>query len=391
MNKNNKKSFLSWFNIKNIKKNKNNIFNKFNKISYIKKIKKNKKKIKSNVNILSQINDTKILKKKSLLNNLNIKKNISFKEKCKISSKKFFNNLKNSLYKTRKQIGNNFFKLLNKKKIDKKLFEKIEEKLIISDIGIKTSKKIIKNLIKNIDYKNINNSNIIYSEIKKELFSIIRNSDVSLKINSYKPFIILVVGVNGVGKTTTIGKLAYFYKKQNKKVMLVAGDTFRAAAIDQLKIFGIYNDVSVIYDKNKKDSASIIFNSINIAKSKNIDILIIDTAGRLHNKINFMNELKKIVKVIKKIINEAPYEIMLILDASTGQNAINQTNIFNKNINITGITITKLDGTAKGGIIFSIYDKFNIPIRFIGIGEKIQDLRIFNSKDFIEAILYIDK
>ena len=223
--------------------------------------------------------------------------------------------------------------------------------------------------------------------MKIELKKIIEPVAKPLEVNSDDgPFVILMVGVNGVGKTTTIGKLAKKFQAQGKSVMLAAGDTFRAAAVEQLQVWGDRNDITVIAQQTGADSASVIFDAISAAKARNVDVLIADTAGRLQNKGHLMEELKKVVRVMKKIDKNAPHEVMLTLDAGTGQNALSQTDLFNKAVNLTGLTLTKLDGTAKGGVIFAVADKFAIPIRNLGVGEGIDDLRPFNSDEFIEAL-----
>lgn len=297
-----------------------------------------------------------------------------------------FIRLKQCLMKTRQNIGYGFIKILHGNIINNNVFEKIEEKLITSDVGIHTTNKLLNKLLEDVKYKNSNNINLIYDKLREEMTSMLIKVDQPLFFSQKKPFIILIVGVNGVGKTTTIGKLSYLYKNNGKKVMLVAGDTFRAAALEQLQIWGNYNHVPVISQHIGADAASVIFDAINSAQVRNIDVLIIDTAGRLHNKSHLMHELEKIIKVIKKIDITAPHEIMLIIDATTGQNAINQAELFHKLIGITGITLTKLDGSSKGGVIFAVSDIYNIPIRYIGVGEKINDLHVFKSIDFINAL-----
>lgn len=258
---------------------------------------------------------------------------------------------------------------------------------MLCDIGFDTSSKIISELISEVDSKNIVDKELIYKILQKKLLNILKYSDKPLIIKKKYPFLILIVGVNGVGKTTTIGKLAWMYKNQGKSVMIAAGDTFRAAAIDQLKIISKKIDVPIVSQHYRSDSASVIFDAINSARSKNIEILIADTSGRLHNNKNFIFELKKIVKVSKKIDINFPDEIILIIDSSSGHNVIEQTKIFYKELNITGIIFTKLDGSAKGGMIFNISDKFNIPIRYVCLGENKEDLYEFKKKDFVESIL----
>lgn len=298
----------------------------------------------------------------------------------------FFARLKNGLFKTKQNIGSGLFSLFKGKKIDDELFEELEEQLLIADVGIDTTQKIIHSLTEHASRKQLKDAEALNQLLKDELRAILTKVDQPLDIQTHQPYVILMVGVNGVGKTTTIGKLAKQFQNQGKSVMLAAGDTFRAAAVEQLQVWGERNDIPVIAQHINADSASVIFDAIHAAKSRKIDVLIADTAGRLQNKSHLMDELKKIVRVMKKIDETAPHEIMLTIDASTGQNAISQTKIFNEAVGVTGITLTKLDGTAKGGVIFSIADQFNIPIRFIGVGEKIDDLRPFIADDFIEAL-----
>ena len=250
-----------------------------------------------------------------------------------------------------------------------------------------TTVKIIKQLTESSDRKQLKDGDTLYQLLKEQMADILRKveSPLTLKTES-GPFVILMVGVNGVGKTTTTGKMAKQFQQQGKKVMLAAGDTFRAAAVEQLQVWGERNNIPVVAQQTGSDSASVIFDAFQSAKAKNIDVLIADTAGRLQNKEHLMEELKKVVRVIKKIAPEAPHEIMLTLDAGTGQNAVSQTKLFNEAVGLTGISLTKLDGTAKGGIIFAIADQFDIPIRYVGIGESIDDLRPFNSQDFVNAL-----
>ncbi|PPI87842.1 signal recognition particle-docking protein FtsY [Candidatus Pantoea edessiphila] len=297
-----------------------------------------------------------------------------------------FARLKHSLIRTRQNLTLNLMKLFHGKSVNDDLFEKLEEQLLIADVGIETTKTIIERLSQQVNLKSIYDSKDLFNLLKTELTSMLEVTDNSLKINKNKPFVILVVGVNGVGKTTTIGKLAYHYSKLGKSVILAAGDTFRAAAVEQLQFWGKKNKISVISQNIGADSTSVIFDAIQSAKSREIDIIIADTAGRLHNKLQLMEELQKTIRVIKKLDISAPHEIMLIIDANTGQNAVAQAKLFHQYINVTGITITKLDGTAKGGVIFSIANQLNIPIRFICIGETVEDIRLFKSREFIEAI-----
>nr|WP_218056140.1 signal recognition particle-docking protein FtsY [Gilliamella apicola] len=298
----------------------------------------------------------------------------------------FFSRLKKGLFKTKQNIGSGFLSLFKGKKIDDALFEELEEQLLIADVGFDTTQKIIETLTQQASRKELKDADALHELLKQEMKTILANVDKPLDIQTHHPFVILMVGVNGVGKTTTIGKLARQFQQQGKSVMLAAGDTFRAAAVEQLQVWGERNHIPVIAQHTNADSASVIFDAIQAAKAKKIDILIADTAGRLQNKSHLMDELKKIVRVIKKQDETAPHEIMLTIDASTGQNAISQTKLFNEAVGVTGLALTKLDGTAKGGIIFSIADQFQIPIRYIGVGEKIEDLRPFVADDFINAL-----
>ncbi|WP_287791643.1 MULTISPECIES: signal recognition particle-docking protein FtsY [Atlantibacter] len=298
----------------------------------------------------------------------------------------FFARLKRSLIKTKENLGSGFISLFRGKKIDDDLFEELEEQLLIADVGVETTRRIITNLTEGASRKQLRDAEALYGLLKEEMGEILAKVDEPLNIEGKTPFVILMVGVNGVGKTTTIGKLARQFEQQGKSVMLAAGDTFRAAAVEQLQVWGQRNNIPVVAQHTGADSASVIFDAIQAAKARNVDVLIADTAGRLQNKSHLMEELKKIVRVMKKLDEEAPHEIMLTIDASTGQNAISQAKLFHEAVGLTGITLTKLDGTAKGGVIFSVADQFGIPIRYIGVGEQISDLRPFNAGDFIEAL-----
>ena len=299
----------------------------------------------------------------------------------------FFSRLLKGLVKTKQNIGAGFRSFFLGKKIDDELFEELEEQLLIADIGMPTTTKIINNLTQHATRQQLQNADALYQQLKLEMGEILKPVAQPLSIDSSKkPYVILMVGVNGVGKTTTIGKLARKFQMEGKSVMLAAGDTFRAAAVEQLQVWGERNHIPVVAQSSGSDSASVIFDAMQSAAARNIDILIADTAGRLQNKNNLMDELKKIVRVMKKYDESAPHEIMLTLDAGTGQNAISQAKLFNEAVGLTGISLTKLDGTAKGGVIFAIADQFNLPIRYIGVGEKIEDLREFNAEEFIEAL-----
>ncbi|WP_122036512.1 signal recognition particle-docking protein FtsY [Aliivibrio sp. EL58] len=299
----------------------------------------------------------------------------------------FFARLKRSLQRTKENIGAGFFGLFSGKKIDEDLFEELEEQLLIADVGMDTTVKIINSLTEKASKRDLKDGEALYGLLKEEMAEILVKVEKPLEIDEKNmPHVILMVGVNGVGKTTTIGKLAKQFQNDGKSVILAAGDTFRAAAVEQLQVWGQRNDVPVIAQHTGADSASVIYDAIEAAKARKVDVVIADTAGRLQNKSNLMEELRKIVRVMQKIDPTAPHEVMLTLDAGTGQNAISQARLFSDVAPVTGITLTKLDGTAKGGVIFSIADQFQIPIRYIGVGEGIDDLRPFVAQDFIDAL-----
>ena len=299
----------------------------------------------------------------------------------------FFDRLKRGLAKTGDSIGAGMANLFLGKQIDDDLFEELETQLLMADIGIETTSKIIDELTDMASRSQLKNADEMYPVLKQHLAELLTpiTSDF-VPENSEGPFVILMVGVNGVGKTTTIGKMAKQFQQQGKSVMLAAGDTFRAAAVEQLQVWGERNDIPVIAQHTGADSASVLFDALQSAKAKNADILIADTAGRLQNKDHLMEELKKVVRVMKKLDVDAPHEIMLTLDAGTGQNAISQMQLFSDAVGVTGISLTKLDGTAKGGVIFALADKFNVPVRFIGVGEGINDLQPFDGKTFVDAL-----
>ncbi|HAU8263314.1 TPA: signal recognition particle-docking protein FtsY [Kluyvera intermedia] len=307
-------------------------------------------------------------------------------EQEKPTKEGFFARLKRSLLKTKENLGSGFISLFRGKKIDDDLFEELEEQLLIADVGVETTRKIITSLTEGASRKQLRDAEALYGLLKEEMGDILAKVDEPLNVEGKTPFVILMVGVNGVGKTTTIGKLARQFEQQGKSVMLAAGDTFRAAAVEQLQVWGQRNNIPVIAQHTGADSASVIFDAIQAAKARHVDVLIADTAGRLQNKAHLMEELKKIVRVMKKLDEDAPHEVMLTIDASTGQNAVSQAKLFHEAVGLTGITLTKLDGTAKGGVIFSVADQFGIPIRYIGVGERIEDLRPFSAGDFIEAL-----
>ncbi len=305
---------------------------------------------------------------------------------------KLFSRLKKGLSRTggalSSGIGNLF---LGQREIDDDLLEEIETQLLVADVGVDATKQIIDSLAQQVERKELDDANALFDALKVELASILQPSEKPLTFDAVKkPFVMLVVGVNGVGKTTTIGKMAKRFQTDGKRVMLAAGDTFRAAAVEQLKIWGDRNSVPVIAQDTGADSASVIYDAIQAAQARDIDVLIADTAGRLHNKDNLMEELKKVVRVMKKLDVDAPHEVMLVLDAGTGQNALTQAKHFQKVVGVTGLSLTKLDGTAKGGIIFAISKQLGLPIRFIGVGEQIEDLRPFEAQEFVDALFAED-
>ncbi|MGU3306220.1 signal recognition particle-docking protein FtsY [Pseudomonas sp. M5A4_2d] len=299
----------------------------------------------------------------------------------------FFARLKQGLSKTSASIGEGMASLfLGKKVIDDELLEDIETRLLTADVGVEATAVIIQSLTQKVARKQLTDADALYKSLQAELAAMLKPVEAPLVITPNKPFVILVVGVNGAGKTTTIGKLAKKLQLEGKKVMLAAGDTFRAAAVEQLQVWGERNKIPVIAQHTGADSASVIFDAVQAAKARNIDVLIADTAGRLHTKDNLMEELKKVRRVISKLDDEAPHEVLLVLDAGTGQNAISQAKQFNQTVQLTGLALTKLDGTAKGGVIFALAKQFGLPIRYIGVGEGIDDLRTFEAEPFVQAL-----
>ena len=300
----------------------------------------------------------------------------------------FFTRMKKGLSRTRTSFSKGMANLLiGKKEIDDELFEDIETQLLVSDVGMDATRRIMDNLAERVSRKELFDSDALYTALQEELTAILGDSKTPFEVDeSKKPYVLLVVGVNGVGKTTTIGKLAKRLQQEGKTVMLAAGDTFRAAAVEQLQVWGGRNDIPVIAQHTGADSASVIYDALQAAQSRKVDVLIADTAGRLHNKANLMEELKKVKRVLGKLDPEAPHEVMLVVDAGTGQNALNQAQLFDEAVGVTGVTLTKLDGTAKGGIVFSLAEKTRLPIKFIGVGESIDDLRPFDPKEFVEAL-----
>jgi fused signal recognition particle receptor len=293
-----------------------------------------------------------------------------------------------SLEKTRRGFADgmaDFF--LGKKSIDRELLDELETRLLSADVGVDATTTIIDELQNGISRKQVNDVESLHSRLAEVMKSILQPCEKPLNVDSPRPFVILVVGINGAGKTTSIGKLAHHFIKQGKSVMLAAGDTFRAAAVEQLQEWGRRNDVPVIAQGTGADPASVIFDAVQSASSKNVDVVIADTAGRLHTQDNLMDELKKIKRVLGKIDPSAPHETLIVMDAGFGQNALHQVKQFNDAIGLSGMAVTKLDGTAKGGILFSIANTLNLPVRFIGVGEGIEDLRPFNASDFVDALL----
>lgn len=304
-----------------------------------------------------------------------------------------FTRLKDGLRRTRQSFSENLANVfLGKKVIDEDLLEALETVLLTSDLGSEATEAVIADLTRRVKRNELNDPQLLANTLKEELIQLLKPSELPLILpDAPKPFVVLMVGVNGAGKTTTIGKLAKRFGDQGKSVMLAAGDTFRAAAIEQLKVWGERNHLPVIAQHTGADSASVIFDAFQAAKAKNIDVLIADTAGRLHTQSNLMEELKKVIRVLQKLDSTAPHEVMLVIDAGNGQNSLNQAKMFHQAVGVTGVTLTKLDGTAKGGIIFNIAKTLKLPIRFIGIGEHIDDLKPFSAIPFVDAILSMDR
>ena len=294
--------------------------------------------------------------------------------------------LKDRLFKSKRRLGDGLSSILiGKKQIDDELLEELEILMISADIGIQTTDKIIESVRKKASRKELKDGDSLYQLIKVELEALLIDDNLLVPVSD-STFVILVVGINGAGKTTTIGKLAKSFQSQGKSVMLAAGDTFRAAAVEQLQVWGERNEIPVIAQKTGADAASVVYDAYQSAVAKNIDILIADTAGRLHTQDNLMQELEKIKRVLKKHHDKSPHETLLVIDGGSGQNAVQQAKEFHKSIELSGIAVTKLDGTAKGGVLFAISDSLNLPIRYIGIGEAIDDLKPFHAKDFINAL-----
>ena len=295
--------------------------------------------------------------------------------------------LKQGLSRTRGQLSSGLGSLfLGRKVIDADLLEELESTLLMADVGIEATTHIVEQLTAQVSRKELANGEALLKALKQALTTMVGPCEKAMTFAAMAPTVILMVGVNGAGKTTTIGKLAQRYKAEGKSVMLAAGDTFRAAAVEQLQVWGERNDISVVAQHTGADSASVIFDALQAAQARSVDVLIADTAGRLHNKDNLMEELKKVVRVMKKLNPNAPHEVMLVLDATMGQNAVAQAEHFKAAVDVSGITLTKLDGTAKGGVIFAIAHKLGIPIRYIGVGESLEDLRPFEAAPFVNAL-----
>lgn len=304
------------------------------------------------------------------------------------TTESLFSRIKRGLARTGSSIGEGIGTiLLGKRQIDDELIEELETRLLSADVGIDATTVILDDLTARVARKELTDGDALYKALQENLQQMLHIAEAPLVIDkTRRPFVVLVVGVNGVGKTTTIGKLAMRLQQQGHSVMLAAGDTFRAAAVEQLQVWGERNHVAVVAQHTGADSASVIFDAVQAAQSRNIDVVIADTAGRLHNKSNLMEELKKVKRVMGKLDNSAPHEVLLVLDAGTGQNAINQAQQFHEAVGVTGIALTKLDGTAKGGVIFALSQALKLPIRFIGVGEKMEDLQVFSAAPFIRAL-----
>ena len=300
----------------------------------------------------------------------------------------FFARMRAGLSKTSANLGEGMANLfLGEKEIDDELLEEMETRLLMADVGIEATTLIMESLQQRVRRRELSNRNALYRALQNELERLLADVAKPMQVDAgKKPYVILVVGVNGVGKTTTIGKLAKRLQGEGKQVMLAAGDTFRAAAVEQLQVWGERNNIPVIAQHTGADSASVVFDALQAAQARGADVLIADTAGRLHNKDNLMDELKKVKRVMAKLDPEAPHEVLLVLDAGTGQNAISQTKLFDQAVGLSGLVLTKLDGTAKGGVIFALAKQFGLPIRFIGVGEQIDDLRPFTAPEFVKAL-----
>ncbi|MCB9202486.1 MAG: signal recognition particle-docking protein FtsY [Flavobacteriales bacterium] len=294
--------------------------------------------------------------------------------------------LDKGLEKTNKSFFEKLTKtFIGKSKVDDEVLDDLEEVLIASDVGVATTVKIIERIEKRVEQDKYTSTEELDRILREEIQGLLVNNDTDIRDEDKKPYVIMVVGVNGVGKTTTIGKLAHILKQSGKKVVLGAGDTFRAAAVDQLVIWSERVGVPIVKQKMGSDPASVAFDTVQSAVAQDADVVLLDTAGRLHNKVNLMNELSKIKRVMQKVIPDAPHEVLLVLDGSTGQNAFEQAKQFTSATDVSALAITKLDGTAKGGVVIGISDQFKIPIKYIGVGEKMEDLQLFDKKDFVES------
>lgn len=301
--------------------------------------------------------------------------------------KGFFRRLKEGLFKTHQSMVNKIDQLIaGKKKIDDALLEELEEILITSDIGVKTTHQLLSQMTEQVRRKELEDADQLKKSLQEQMFLILSQQEKPLNVSATKPFAIMVIGVNGTGKTTTISKMAQKFKGQGKSVLLAAADTFRAAAIEQLEVWGQRVGCEIIKHQSGSDPSAVVFDALKAGKARGHEVIIVDTAGRLHTKVNLMEELKKIKRVMARELPGSPHEILLVLDATTGQNAISQAKMFDQELGVTGIVLTKLDGTAKGGILISISDELKIPIRYIGIGEKVDDLREFSARDFVDAL-----
>jgi len=325
------------------------------------------------------------------------KSDVSMKSEATIEQKtekkpSIFQKLKQSLSKTRHNLADGIANLfMGKKTIDDELLEELETILLVADIGVDTTQQIIDELTQKISRKQLSDPQAVYQALQQQLLSILEPCEQPLDLKPQQtPFMLLMVGVNGAGKTTTIGKIAAKFKEHDNSVLLAAGDTFRAAAVEQLQVWGERNQIPVIAQHTGADSASVIYDALESAKAKQVNVLIADTAGRLHTRDNLMEELKKVVRVTQKLLPDAPHEVMLVLDATTGQNGLQQARVFHKMIKLDSLAITKLDGTAKGGIIFAIANELKLPIRYIGVGEQISDLRPFKAQEFVQALFSQD-
>lgn len=340
------------------------------------------------VEVAEEVNETVEAVEETVEETADVKEETTAQEESQEEKKGFFARLRDGLGKTRNSISDKVSEVFKSfKKIDEEFYEELEEALILADIGAQTSIEIVERLRERVKEKKLHEEDEVKKELRDIVAEILECDESELKCDT-KPTVILVIGVNGVGKTTTIGKLASRLKKEGKEVVLAAADTFRAAAADQLEIWAERNDVRIVRLQEGADPAAVIFDGCVSARSKGADVLICDTAGRLHNKKNLMDELSKIYRVIERELPGARKEVLLVLDATTGQNAVNQAEEFNNAASITGIVLTKLDGTAKGGIVITIREKLGIPVKFVGVGEGIEDLQPFNAQDFANALFY---